>query len=224
LGSARLPRVSDDWIRALPREKSDIFDSIVRHWECAFAMMSVALDEALSMRGRGELICAAQQAELSAVLLDRLTSSLISFCNTLVTRGSYFRGIPGVEPLNPEFFRGATAQTAATWNGILHCVSFGNRPRFIHKLKILSSTIAQLDREFDEAAKQISEAAQPIASWETLESLHYDFNTCLREAEVVLKSFLRALPAERVAAFSADAEHVPAKQFRLQPRFTRLPA
>jgi len=101
---------------------------------------------------------------------------------------------------------------------------FGNRSRFISKLKILSNTIEHLDHEFDCAVKQIMEAAQPGESWQLLDSLHYDLNTCLRETEIVLKSFLRALPADQLASFGADAENLPAKRLQIRPRFSRVPA
>ena len=42
-------KVTDDWFTALPREKSQVFEAVVRRWECAYAMMSVALDGALSL-------------------------------------------------------------------------------------------------------------------------------------------------------------------------------
>lgn len=223
-GSSRLRRVSDDWIRALPREKNETFAGIVQQWERAFAMSSVALDDALSMRAGGEFVCAAQEVELSAVLLGRLSLSLISFCDSLAALTRYIREVPAVEPLNAEFFRGDAAQKAADWNALLHHVVFGERPRFTNKLKILSETIGRLDREFHGAVEQISNAAQPSASWMQLDSLHYDFTTCLRETEIVLKSFLRALPADRLAGFSAEAQNPLAKRFRLRPRFSRVPA
>jgi hypothetical protein len=34
-----------------------------------------------------------------------------------------------------------------------------------------------------------------------LECLHYDFNTCLRESEILLKCFLGALPASQLMQF-----------------------
>jgi hypothetical protein len=187
-------------------------------------MTSVALDEAISMRARGELVCAVQQVELSAALLERLARSLIPFCDSLAVRGRYVRKAPFVEPLNAEFFRGDTAQTAANWNGILHQVVFGGRLRFMNKLRILSNTIEHLAQEFRGAVRRISNAAQPGASWVLLDSLHYDFSTCLRETEVVLKSFLRALPADQLAAFSVEAQNPPAKRLRLRPRLSRVPA
>lgn len=171
-------------------------------------MMSVALDDALSLRARGELICARQQARVAADLLARLATSLMSFCSTVTQRGRRIRKVPAVEPMKMEFFRGDTAQSAASWNGILHYVLFGDRSRFFQKLRILSETLEQLDREFEAAAEDIAKgiSAQPGDCWKMLDCLHYDFNTCLRETEVVLKSFLRALPAEQLPAFAAELE------------------
>src|SRR5579863_993092 len=137
-------RVTNDWIMALPREKSDIFDAVVQRWECTYAMMSVALDDALSLRTRGELVCARQQVAVAGDLLGRLAHSLISFCEILSTRGRRVRKLPVVEPLNARFFRGNTGQSAASWNGILHHLLFRNRARFFHKLRILSETIEDL--------------------------------------------------------------------------------
>jgi len=222
--SSRLRRVSDDWIRALPREKGEIFEATVQHWECAFAMTSVALDDALSMRARGELVCAAQQAELSSVLLGRLSDSLLSFCEFLLARARTLEEFPAVEPLNAAFFRGSTAQTAADWSALLHQIVFAKRPQFVNKLKILSHTIGQLDREFHRAVERISQSDQPAESWSLLDSLHYDFNTCLHEAEIVLKSFLRILPAAQLPAFNFAADTTPAKRLRLRPRLSRAPA
>lgn len=216
--------VSDDWIRALPREKNQIFDGVVRRWESAFAMMSVALDDGLSMRARGELIGAQQHVSVSAALLTPLSASLISFCESLANRGRYIRQIPRVEPLNADFFRGHAAQTAATWNGILHYVVFGDRQRFVHKLRILSSTVAQLEREFDKTARDISAGPPTSDCWAVLDRLHYDFNTCLREAEVVFKSFLRALPAEQLAAFAGEIEAPAPKRQRMRLRLSRASA
>jgi len=180
-------------------------------------MASVALDDAFSMRSSGELVCASQQVSVSAALLTRLSASLISFCESLASRGRFIKHIPSVEPLNPEFFRSQIAQSAATWNELLHCVAFGSRPRFVHKLRILSSTLDRLDREFSKAAADIARAASASSCWKALDHVHYDFNTCLRETEVVLKSFLRALPIEQLAGFSTEVERPRPRRLRLRP-------
>ena len=112
-----------------------------------------------------------------------------------LTAGREVGNVPAVEPLNAEFFRGETAQTAASWNEFLHRVLFASRSRFFHKLRILSETLQSLAREYNDAAADVAAGAsvQPGDSWDALECLHYDFTTCLREMEVVLKSFLRVL-------------------------------
>jgi len=210
-------------LRALPREKTELFDAVVRRWECTYAMMSVALDESLSLRARGELVCARQQVGIAAELFVRLTTSLMSFCDALTTRGRRVHRLPVVEPLNSEFFRSDTGQSAASWNAVLHHVLFGSRSRFFHKLRILSETIERLEGEFDEAADDLSKglSIHPGECWEQLDVLHYDFNTCLREAEVMFRSFLRALPAEQLPALASalDAAPTPRRQ-RISPRLS----
>ena len=203
---SRRRSVSDDWIRALPGDKGPTFDSVVGNWECAYAMMSVSLDDALSLRARGEVVCAREQVDVTAELFVRISSQLISFCEIVTVYSRHIQSYPVVEPLNTQFFRGNTCQQAAFWNRILHRVLFGDRSRFHHKLRILSDSLRHLYREFRRASGSISagEALQRTESWKDLDCIHYDLNTCLRESEVLLKSFLRALPSEYVLSFGRD--------------------
>lgn len=226
-GSSSRKNVRGNWTAVLPRDKWLVFDAIVRRWESSYAMMSVALDHALSLRSRGELVCASQHVSMAAELLERLATNLIDSCDTLADRGRHVSDLPVVEPLQAEFFRGGTAQTAASWNGLLHQVLFGNRSRYFHKLQILSETVEQLDREFNQTAGEIAAGTSVSSgsSWRMLDCLHYDFNTCLREAEVVLKSFLHALPPEQVSAFACemDAPSAPRRQ-RVRASLSRISA
>jgi len=213
--------VSDDWFSALPRDKSALFDTVVRHWDCSYAMMSVALDDALTMRARGLLVSARLQLPVAADLLERLAASLISFCEMVSLRGRHVLDIPPVEPLNAEFFRGQTTQAAASRNKFLHHVLFGDRYRFFQKLRILSETIEHLRREFGDAVSEVAQgmSIRPGTCWDSFDSLHYDFNTCLREAEVLLKCFLRALPSEQLLPFAAELNAPPElKRSRMRPR------
>ena len=175
-------------------------------------MMSVALDDALSLRYRGELVCARQQVAVAADLLEALAASLTSFCTTLQRRARSISKIPAVKPLNSAFFRGNAARSAASWNEIVHHVLFRHRSRFFHKLRILSEMLQQLDQNFREAAGDIAKGldTQPLASWPELDDLHYDFNTCLRETEVMLKSFLRAVPSDQLPGLASELDAVPA--------------
>lgn len=218
--------VPEDWLAVLPKEQSQTFDSIVRQWECSYAMMSVALDDALSLRARGELVCARQQVQITRDLMDRFVDSLNAACKSIAEAGKHVSDLPVVEPLRTGFFRGDTAQSAASWNELLHHVLFGVRARFFHKLRILSATIEQLGREFDEAAADLAGgvAHQPGAQWTTLDFVHYDLNTCLREAEVVLKAFLHTLPPEQLSPFAMEMSKAPGRRKLDQGRLSRASA
>lgn len=171
-------------------------------------MMSVALNDAFTLRACGELICARQGVSVSGELLEPLSDALVRFGEVVARRARRIANIPAVEPMNPEFFRGQTAQSAASWNGILHYVLVGGRSRFIHKVRILSVTISRLREQFAAAVEEVAggNSVNPAHLWDTLDSLHYDFSTCLREAEVVLKSFLRTFPAEQLEGFAAELD------------------
>jgi hypothetical protein len=189
---------------------------VVHRWETFYAMTSVSLDDAFSLRARGELVRARQQVSMSADLLARLASSLIGACGVLSSRGRHIGNVPNVAPLDAENFRGETAQTAASWNEFLHRVLFASRSRYFQKLRILSETLQKLTAEYNDAAEDVAAgiSVKPSDCWEKLECLHYDFTTCLREAEVLVKSFLRALPGEQLSAFASDLDAVPVPQRR----------
>lgn len=216
--------VSDDWIAALPREKGQLFEVVVRRWESSYAMVSISLNEALSLRSRGELSGARQQVVLCDELMARIAVMLIEGCGAISTRGRRISQLPQVLPLNSEFFKGQTAQSAASWNEFLYHVLFADRARFFQKLRILSETLENVVDEFHEEALELSDAlsTHPNESWKTLESYHYDFNTCLREAEVLLKSFLRALPGEQVPAFAEELDVMPSPEKVKRLRTSRL--
>jgi hypothetical protein len=190
-------------------------------------MMSVSLDEAIARRARGELVCANQQVSITSDLMRRLMFTLMDACKVLADRGKHVSNLPIVQPLNTGFFRGDTAQSAASWNSLLHNVLLGQRSRFFHKIRILSNTVEQLGREFEQTAEDISAGTcvEPGACWEQLDSLHYDLNTCLRESEVILKSFLHSLPADQLAAFDKEMVFSPeATKVRPRQRAARVSA
>lgn len=190
-------------------------------------MMSVALDDALAMRARGDLVCARQQVSIAAELLERFSGALVSACHILLEKGRCVSELPSVEPLKVEFFRGTIGQSAASWSGIAHLFLFGDRTRFFQKLRILSDTLDRLDREFKEVAADITSGLSDRSEsyWKTLECVHYDVNTCLRESEILLKSFLRALPTEETTGLAAEFESPqPRKRLRLKPSLSRASA
>ena len=213
--------VCDDWLAPLPEEKHKLFDSTVAAFEASYSMLSVALDEAFALRRKGTLVRAREQAAVSADLLDRLAARILAALAALEEQARHSRTLPRVVPLNPGFFRGKTAQRTAGWNSLLHRVLLSNRSRFFSKLRALREVVGELVREFREVADEIADGASvhPEVRWQALDCLHYDLNTCLRETVVVLKSFLRALPAEEFEAFHRKLE-APATPW---PRRARSP-
>lgn len=216
--------VLDDWIRALPRDKNCVFDAVVRRWECSYAMLSVALSDAISLRAGGQLVCAHQQVCVAADLLHGLSSTIVDCCEVLILRGRRLDNMPSIEPMRTEFFRSEVGKSAASWNGMLHHVLFGDRARFMHKVRILSEAVSQIEAHFAAAADELSGgiSIRPDC-WKDLDFLHYDIKTCLSESEVVLKSFLRVMPADQLEFFAAEMEapFSPKRVGRLAAVFSR---
>jgi hypothetical protein len=189
----------------LPPEKNELFESTVRRLESSYAMLSVALNEAFSLCARGELVRARLQlavaSELAGLFAPPLVSALATMGNHARVHGTYSR----VEPLNPVFFRGATAHRAASWSSIWHGILFRGRPRFLQKLRVLSKAVQDLTSEFRATAGVLVEgtSTNPGTRWATLDVLHFDLNTCLRESVVVLKSFLCAVPDSELESLRA---------------------
>jgi hypothetical protein len=204
--------VAEDWIAALPRDKNKLFESVVRDWESHYAMLSIALDEAISERAAGRLVSARQQVAISSELLSRLAAVLIHACEATSKRGRNLHALPAVNPLNAEFFRGDTGRSAATRSVLLHNLFFAERQRFFQKVRILAETIQRISEEFLLAAYDVADGVttRPVDAWKNLEALHDDFTTCFRESEVLLKGFVRALPTEQLHAFQGQLEEVPA--------------
>lgn len=223
--SPRRLGVRDDWIRALPRDKSRIFDAVVRRWECSYAMLSVAFSDAISLRTRGELVCAHQQVCVAVDLLHGLSITVVDCCEALVRRGRRLDNMPCIEPLRVDFFRSEVGKTAASWNAILHHVLFGERTRFLHKVRILADTVSQIETQFAATVNELSGGVSiRLDRWTILDSLHYDLKTCLSESEVVLKSFLRVMPFDHLEFFAAEMEapFSPKRVGRLAAVFSRV--
>jgi hypothetical protein len=222
-GSVAARTVADDWIASLPRDKREVFEAVIHDWESYHGMLSVALDDAITQRGAGKLVSARQQVTVSADLLALLTAKLVHSCQSADKRSRSIQSVPAVNPLHSEFFRGDTGRSAATRSAILHQVLFPERQRFHQKVKILGETTQRIAEEFIAAAEDIAHAvsASPLGAWEELESLHDDFTTCLRECEVLLKTFLRAVPVAQLSAFQAQLAEAPALRHTRKKHTTR---
>src|SRR6266404_5615410 len=85
----------------------------------------------------------------------------------------------------------------------LNEVLLSQRLQFLHKISTLEEMVEDLGKDYRHAADDLAEgmALNPKKMWDEVDSDHYDLNTCLREAIVVFKSFLIALPESQLVAF-----------------------
>jgi hypothetical protein len=195
--------VEEQWAARLPANKVAAFDRTLQLWTPPFNVLSVALDEAISLRGDGCLELARQQAAVTSQVMAPLTLTLTTTLARIYDQARHMPDLPVVDSLNPQFFRGPTAQDAASWNQLFFHILFGSRARFFLKVRTLSEMLEKIAQEFCTSADEIAvgACASPDRSWSALECLHYDFNTCLRESEILLKCFLGTLPASQLLQF-----------------------
>ena len=223
--SAHSRAVRKDWAVSLSGEKGRLFQFLNARWDEAYGMLSVTLDEAFHLRSQSDLVLARQHVANSTILMKRFSCDLLAALRAVEAQGRHFGTLPAVTPLEPDNFRGETARNASTWSSLLLGVLFSERLRFFFKLRTLMDTAEDLAAEFQGAAGEIVEGTttRPAESWDALECLHYDLNTCFQESKIVMKSFLLALPDKQVAAvrkmLESPSAPVPA---RIRARFSRI--
>lgn len=195
--------VQEDWLARLPEEKSLLFESAVAELESCYVMVSVALNEAFSLREDGQLVRAREEVAVAGELAGLLATRMGDALGAVDECGRHFGDLPSVNPLHSSFFRGTSAQLAVRWYHLLQRALLSVRSRFFYKISALSQMVEELATEFRTTAAELAEGTsiRPAIHWEALDDLHYDLNTCLRETIVLLKSFLRALPERELEAF-----------------------
>jgi hypothetical protein len=99
------------------------------------------------------------------------------------------------------FFVGETARSAARMNFILSNVLYRQHTRFLHKVRTLGEMVCNIAEEYRVTAVEVFELVSATQGWDHLSALQYDLTTSLREATVMLKSFLVSLPTREVETF-----------------------
>ena len=166
-------------------------------------MLSVSLNEALELRQAGRLSKSSQVVYVTSALCSRLTDPLAAILRALGDHAKHYGTVPNTAPLDPENFRGAKGQRAARMSALLGRILLTQRSQFLHKVSTLHEMVSDLGREFRETADELASGTSidPISDWKAADVSHYDLNTCLREAVVLLKCFLRALPEKELMHF-----------------------
>jgi hypothetical protein len=168
-------------------------------------MFSVNLDEAIGLRRGGCLDKAYMALSVTPTLCKRLAADVELLLRAMLAHGKHFRTAPNISPLDPDNFHQPRSRRAAGFSELSSRMLFGQRSRFLRKITTLLELVEDLEKTFSSAASELSDSVplHPECEWDLLDAAHYDINTCLREAIVLLKCFLMALPEKEVADFNA---------------------
>jgi len=195
--------VKDDWRAWLPEEKAQVFDKQVQRLESKYVMLSVSLNEALELRHQGQLGKSLQAVGMTSGLCKLLAQTLAGLLRALSEHAKHYGTIPNAAPLDPANFQGIKLQRSARMSSLLSHVLLSQRLQFLHKISTLEEMVEDLGKDYRNAANDLADgvASCPKRMWDEVDSDHYDLNTCMREAIVVFKSFLIALPDSQLVAF-----------------------
>ncbi len=198
-----LPSVQDDWCAWLPQDKAQVFNGHVQELESVYVMFSIALNEAIEFRQTRMLAKSYQAVCVTPGLATRLSGHLGALLRGLAGHAKHYGTIPNAAPLDAANFHGPKEQRTARMSDLLSRVLLTQRSQFLHKINTLEEMVGDLGKDFRFAAENLSSgaSANPEAEWEVVDAAHYDLNTCLREAVVLLKSFLLVLPSDQLATF-----------------------
>jgi hypothetical protein len=212
-----LPRgssVQQDWRAWLPEEKALVFRDQESLLESLYNMFSVSLDEAIGLRHGGFRVKSLQALSMTSELCGLLTCALAGMLRALREHGKHYGTIPNAAPLDPANYQRHKGQRSARLSSLLNRVLLSHRLQFLHKVSTLEEMVEDLCKDFRLAAGDLTDgvSVHPEQLWEEVDADHYDLNTCLREAIVLLKSFLVVLPVDQLVVFQktvCEQSHVP---------------
>lgn len=200
---ARGSSVLQDWCAWLSEEKAVVFKSEGQRLESLYNMFSVALNEAIELRQARCFASSLKALTMAAELCRRLTTLLGGLLRSLHEHSKHYGTIPSTSPLDSANFIGQKGQRSARLSDLLNHVLLSQRIQFLNKVSTLEAIVDDLDRDFHSAADNLTDVASrhPDRLWKEIAENHFDLNTCLREAFILLKSFLVVLPTGELGAF-----------------------
>lgn len=202
----RYGSVSQDWRKPLSAEKSRAYANTMRALETAYTIFSINLDEAFGFQRCGRMALAHEVLRVGPGLCRRLALPMHSLLCAMLDHAKHFGTTPNLLPLNPDNFQYARSQRVARFSDLFSKVLLTKKSQFLNKISALTDLVNELDLSFEDTIERLceEESLYPERDWELLDSVHYDLNTCLRETEVLFKSFLHALPEPQIEDFEAD--------------------
>ena len=201
--SRRYHSVQQDWRAILPYAQGSLFADHAGKLENAYIMLSVPLNEAIALRRSGDLGKAYEEIGVVGELCSRLALRINAVLHAMRQHARHFGIVPNLTLLDADNFHSERAQRAARHSNLVSHVLLSERSQFLNKLNTLEQLVDEISDEFIRIAKQLAEgiSSPQLRLWEFLEQSHFDLNTCLRETDVLLKSFLLVIPEEQLAGF-----------------------
>jgi hypothetical protein len=201
--SRRYNSVQQDWRGILPYAKGSLFADHTEKFENAYLMFSVSLDEAIALERQHDSERASQEIAVVGELCARLALRINAVLHAMSQHARHFGIVPNLSPLEVSNFHSELGQRAARLSNLMSHVLLSERSQFLNKLNTLEEIVDGLGDEFIQTTEQLAAgiAARPTLRWRFLALWHFDLNTCLRETEVLFKSFLFVLPEEQLAGF-----------------------
>jgi hypothetical protein len=187
----------------LPQEKAQVFGTYAQELDTIYMMLSVALNEAIELR-HGRLLSKSYRAmSMTPALCTRLSGCLGALLRALGEHAKHYGTVPNTVSLDPSNFQGHKEQRTARMSDLLSRVLLTQRSVFLHKISTLGEMAGDIGKDFGLAVENLTSGAStdPETEWHMVDAAHYDINTCLREAIVLLKSFLLVLPEDQLGAF-----------------------
>lgn len=201
--SRRYDSVRQDWRAILPYAKGSLFFDHTDKLENAYVMLSVSLNEAISLRQNGDSEKANQEIAVVGELCSRLALRINAVLHAMGQHARHFGIVPNLSPLDATNFQSELGQRAARHSNLVCQLLLSERSQFLNKLNTLEELVDDLSDEFIRIATEVAAgiSRMPSRLWKFLEQGQFDLNTCLRETDVVLKSFLLVLPEDHLAGF-----------------------
>ena len=201
--SRRYDSVRQDWRAILPYAKGSLFFDHTDKLENAYVMLSVSLNEAISLRQNGDSEKANQEIAVVGELCSRLALRINAVLHAMGQHARHFGIVPNLSLLDATNFQSERGQRAARHSNLMCQLLLSERSQFLNKLNTLEGLVDDLSDEFIRIATEVAAgiSGMPSRLWEFLEQSQFDLNTCLRETDVLLKSFLLVLPEDQLAGF-----------------------
>jgi hypothetical protein len=212
-----------DWFGDLPDVASQVFQSCMQELESSYLMFSVSLNEAIGLHRGNYLKKSFEVIAVSSSLCRRLTRQLEDILHSVSAHCVEQGTNPSLAPLNITDFIGDRSQLLALKSLVRHGTLVRRAAQFQNKIRTVRIIVTRATHDFcassDLLAAEGVLADAPLL-WTAMDQGHFDLNTCLRESFILLKCFLRVLPADELRTFQDAVRRCKACEPQLKAKAT----